>query len=80
MFQNDTETMAASQIEMLRAIKDGVVQLSSAAARTRYNLGNPNTINKNKRILQQKDIVEYKGEGLVFVDPIYRLWFSLEYK
>lgn len=80
MFLNDTETLAASQIEMLRAIKDGVLQLSSAEVRMKYHLGNPNTISKNKRILQNKDIVEAQGGRLVFVDPIYRLWFSKEYE
>ncbi len=80
MFQNDTETLAASQIEMLRAIRDGVQQLSSSEARTKYHLGNPNTISKNKKILQNKDIVEMKSGKLVFVDPIYRLWFAKEYE
>lgn len=80
MFQSDTEMLAASQIEMLRAIKDGVQQFSSAEARAKYHLGNPNTISKNKKILQNKDIVEQRGGKLVFLDPIYRLWFSKEYK
>ena len=80
LFQNDTETLAASQIEMLRAIRDGVQQLSSSEARTKYHLGNPNTISKNKKILQNKDIVEMKSGKLVFVDPIYRLWFAEEYE
>ena len=79
MFQSDTETLATSQIEMLRAIKDGVQQLSSTEARAKYHLGNPNTISKNKKILQNKDIVEMHGGNFVFVDPIYRLWFSREY-
>lgn len=79
MFLNDTESLAASQIEMLRAIKDHVSQLSSSETRSRYHLGNPNTISKNKRILQAKDIIELKDGHFVFVDPIYRLWFSKEY-
>ncbi len=80
MFLNDTENLAASQIEMLRAIKDGMQQLSSAEVRAKYHLGNPNTISKNKRILQNKDIVELHNGRLEFLDPIYRLWFSKEYK
>ena len=79
MFLTDTESLASSQIEMLRAIKDHVSQLSSSETRSRYHLGNPNTISKNKRILQAKDIIELKDGHLVFVDPIYRLWFSKEY-
>ena len=80
MFLNDTESLAASQIEMLRAIKDGIQQLSSTEARAKYHLGNPNTISKYKKILQNKDVVEMQGGRLVFLDPIYRLWFSGEYE
>ena len=80
MFLNDTETLAASQIEMLRAIKDGVQQFSSTEAKAKYHLGNPNTINKNKKVLQNKDIVEMKGGKMMFVDPIYRQWFAREYE
>ena len=79
MFQNDTETLPSSQIEMLRAIKDGVQQLASAEAKSRYCLGSPNTISKNKKLLQNKDIVEKQKGKLVFVDPVYKLWFAQEY-
>ena len=79
MFQNDTETLPPSQIEMLRAIKDGVRQLASAEAKSRYSLGSPNTISKNKKLLQNKDIVEKQKGKLVFVDPVYKLWFAQEY-
>lgn len=52
----------ASQIKMLRAIKDGVQQLSSTGVRVKYHLGNSNTVGKNKKILQHKEIVEMKVE------------------
>ena len=79
MFLSDTEALAPSQIEMLRAIKDGVQQLSSIEAKRSYALGNPNTISKNKLVLKNKDIIEEKKGRLVFVDPVYRLWFSQDY-
>ena len=79
MFLNDTESLAPSQIEMLRAIKDGVQQLSSMEAKRLYALGNPNTISKNKKVLKDKDIIEERKGKQVFVDPVYRLWFSQEY-
>ena len=79
MFLSDTETLAPSQIEMLRAIKDGVQQLSSVEAKRIYALGNPNTISKNKKVLKEKDIIEERKSELVFVDPVYRLWFSQDY-
>jgi hypothetical protein len=79
MFLSDTESLAPSQIEMLRAIKDGVQQLSSLEAKNTYALGNPNTIRKNKKVLKEKDIIEDRKGKLAFVDPVYRLWFSQDY-
>ncbi len=79
MFLSDTESLAPSQIEMLRAIKDGVQQLSSMEAKRLYALGNPNTISKNTKVLKEKDIIEEAKGKLVFVDPVYHLWFSRNY-
>ena len=79
MFMSDTEQLSASQIEMLRAIKDGVQRLSSNTAKQTYNMGNPNTIAKNKKTLVKKDILEVSKQSLQFVDPVFRLWFAQEY-
>ena len=79
MFQNDTENLSPTQIEMLKAIADGEQHFSSQAVKQIYNLGNPNTIVKNKKTLQNKDIIEKDRECFTFVDPIYRLWFKGEY-
>lgn len=79
MFQNDTENLSSTQIEMLKAIANGEQHFSSQAVKQIYSLGNPNTIVKNKRTLQNKDIVEMQNNEFVFVDPIYQLWFKEEY-
>lgn len=79
MFQNDTENLSSTQIELLKAVSDGAQQLTSQQTKQRYALGNPNTISKNKRTLQNKDIIERHGEQFVFVDPIYQIWFKQEY-
>lgn len=79
MFQNDTENLSSTQIEMLKAIADGEQHFSSQTVKQIYNLGNPNTIVKNKKTLQNKDIIEMHKEDFQFVDPIYRLWFKEEY-
>lgn len=79
MFQNDTENLSATQLELLKAVCQGEQRFSSQEARRRYNLGNPNTLAKNKRTLQNKDIIEQDKTAFFFVDPLYRLWFKQEY-
>lgn len=74
MFQNDTDALTLSQRELLRAVANGEQHLSAASVKQRYNLGNPNTLARNKRILQQRDILTQSTTALRFIDPIYRLW------
>ena len=74
MFQNDTDTLTLSQRELLRAVANGEQHLSAASVKQRYNLGNPNALARNKRILQQRDILTQSTTALRFIDPIYRLW------
>lgn len=78
MFQNDMELLTPSQKAMLRAINDGVKQLASVKSNQIYHLGNANTIARNKRILQDKDIIEHDGDHFIFVDPIFKLWLTQE--
>ncbi len=76
MFMSDTEKLTPSQREMIRAVANGEKQLSSEDARSKYHLGNPNTIIRNKKILMEKSFVEPDGNGrLIISDPIFLLWY-----
>ena len=79
MFQNDVEQLTASQKAMLQAVNDGRYQFAAEETKRLYAMGNANTINRNKRILQDKDYIEQQGQKYVFVDPIFQLWFNQEY-
>ena len=79
MFASDIETLAASQIAMLRAVAAGETQLNSQEVVDRYHLGAPRTITLNKKALVKRDIIERNGAGYRFVDPVYALWFKREY-
>lgn len=81
MFQNDMENLTSSQKELLRAVSSGQKRLTSASTLETYHLGNPNTINKNKKILRNKDILELHDDGtLDFIDTIFKLWLSSQGK
>ena len=75
MFMSDVEKLTPSQREMLRAILAGEERLTSDDVRHRYHLGNPNTIMRNKRVLQEKSFVEEEGGRLVIADPVFALWY-----
>ena len=76
MFISDTEKLTPSQRAMLRAIADGASRLTSEETVQRYHLGNPNTIQRNKRILQEKSFVDVENGALYISDPIFKLWYK----
>lgn len=79
MFQSDSNKLTPAQLELLRAIAAGETKFSSAEVNSKYNLGNPNTLAKNKRSLQEQDIIEKtKDNTFHFVDPIFKLWIKKE--
>ncbi len=79
MFMSDLSTCPPSQIALLRAIAAGEKHLNAKDTVARYNLGTPQTITKNKKALVTKDIVEKRAGDLIFVDPVFELWFKREF-
>ncbi len=79
VFESETDKLALSQIAMLRAIVAGEQKLNSNEVVKRFNLGGPQTITRNKGVLIKLDILEKQGGKLVFVDPLYKLWFKQTY-
>mgnify|MGYP002620103171 CR=1 FL=1 len=75
MFMSDTEKLTPSQREMLRAIVNGERQLTAEKTMSRYHLGNPNTIVRNKKVLIDKSFIEMDDNGtLTISDSVFFLW------
>lgn len=76
MFESEVDSLAPSQIAMLRALAEDEQHLNANDVVARYNLGGPQTITRNKKVLIEKDIIEKQDNKLVFVDPLFRYWFT----
>lgn len=70
------DSLSSTQVEMINAAIDGVVQFTSAEVMRKYKLGTPNNITKNKTVLENKDIVEFSGDGCHFLDPFFKYWYK----
>ena len=79
MFMNESESLSPAQIGMLAAVSNGEEKLNSQAVVRNYKLGNQQTITRNKKRLQELDIIERRGDRFVFVDAVYELWFRQQY-
>jgi hypothetical protein len=45
----------------------------------KYELGNAQTITRNKKMLVERDFVEKDKKHYRFADPVFELWFRREY-
>lgn len=73
-FQDICEALSNTQLNLVFAILDGETKLTAAATMQKYNLGTPRNVSKNKKVLEEKDIVEIHGENITFNDPIFEYW------
>lgn len=81
MYETDTEKLTPAQFAMLRAVAYGEYKLNSSAVVKKYDLGNTQTITRNKRILQEMDFFEKidGAEKYEFCDPAFEIWFKEKY-
>jgi len=79
LFQNECEALTSSQLNLLIAISQGERVLTSTSVMTKYRLGTPNNVSKNKILLQKRDIIDKTPDGFEFLDPVFERWFLFEY-
>ena len=75
-FVKITEELSKTQINLLKAISDGEVQLTSSRTMRNYNIGTPRNITKNRNILEGRDIIDTADKKILFIDPLFEIWFK----
>ncbi len=71
----ELESLSNGQVNLLRAVCHGEVRLNSSEVLKEYKLGTSGNVSKNKRILEELDIIDFDRAGIRFVDPVFELWF-----
>jgi len=79
LYQNECDALTASQLNLLIAIANKEQFLTAVETQNKYNMGTPQNILKNKRLLQNRDIIETTTDGFNFLDPVFKRWFVREY-
>ncbi len=74
-YQQEIENLSSTQINLLKAIAFGETKLTSVDVMSKYKVGTPNNILKNKKILAEKDIIDFQRNEPAFIDPAFDLWF-----
>ena len=79
LFTGTTESLTNPQLGLLKALISGEQQLSSQATLKKYGMGTSGNVNRIKKSLIEKDILDSQEGNLVFQDPIYSHWIKHRY-
>jgi len=79
LYQNECEALTASQLNLLIAIACGEQFLTAVETLNKYKIGTPQNVSKNKKVLQNRDIIEKTKDGFTFLDPVFKQWFIKMY-
>lgn len=79
LYQKETDGLSAYQMNFLKALAGGAhTGFSTKATIDKYNLGSSANVNKLKKMLLKKELIDLSGSTVAFLDPVYGLWFRKE--
>ncbi len=78
-FQKEVDGLSNTQVNFLKALADGVQELSAKQVIQDYQLGTSANVVKVKQVLDKKEIIDLVGSVPKFLDPAFELWFKRHY-
>jgi hypothetical protein len=79
LFQNLTESLSTTQLNFLKAIIDDVKMFSAKETLEKYQLGTSANVNRIKKALIGKEIIDDQGGTIEILDPIFAIWLDAYY-
>ncbi len=77
LYTRDTEELTNVQHNFLKALASGIHKgLSSYEVMQGYRLGTSANVQKIKKALLQKELIDDGSGTIDFIDPVYQLWFQ----
>jgi hypothetical protein len=79
LYQKEVEQLTNPQLNFLKALCDGITQLSSSETINTYKLGTSANIPRIKTALENKELIDIVGKQINFNDPLFELWLKRKY-
>lgn len=74
-YEREFEGLSASQINVLRAVSEGITTgLTRAEVINKYDLSSSANVSKALSALENKEIIERRGNEVEFADPVFSIW------
>lgn len=79
LYQRETENLSSYQMNFLRAMVDGVdSEFSRKEVIDTYRLGSSANVQRIKKALAQRELIDIEGRKVVLNDPVFKLWLERE--
>jgi len=79
LFQNLTESLTTTQLNYVRALIEKVKMLSAKKTLEKYQLGTSANVNRIKKALISKEIIDIQGGKIEILDPVFEIWLKRYY-
>ena len=76
LYQRIVDDLSNPQLNFLRALLTGETKPSSKAAIQHFGLGTSGNVNRIKQALQDKDLLDFTGPQVEWLDPLFRIWLA----
>ena len=80
LFLQQIENLTAYQMNFLKAVAKGVhTDFTSKEVLANFDLGSKSNVVGIITVLTKKELIEKTPNGIMFVDPVFQLWFTKEW-
>ncbi|MCH5233924.1 MAG: ATP-binding protein [Muribaculaceae bacterium] len=76
LFTNLTEDLTVQQLNYLKALLNGEKGISSTETMARYGISSATSVNRSKKELIRRDILDNIEGNVQFLDPVYEYWLK----
>ena len=79
-FHQIIDNLSPTQIGFLKAVRDGITQMTAVKTMNSYHMGTPRNISKNRSALESAEIIDVSNGNITFLDPVFQIWFKNTFK
>lgn len=80
LFEKQTESLSAYQMNFLRALVDGVNrEFTTAEILQKYQFGSSANVSIIKKALIKKELIEIENRQVLLADPVMKLWLKQKF-
>ena len=79
LYQRIVEEFTLPQLGFLKALLSGETRMSAKETVQRYGLGTSGNVGRIRDAMRAKDILDFEGQEVEWLDPLFRIWMQQRY-